>query len=267
MAMLTHRNLVSGQVAADYIGFNFTEHDVYLSYVPLSHVYEQITHADAIMYGFRIGYSSEGTNSLLKDMQCLKPTFFGSFPAFYNKIHQEMHDRIQKLQWPLKGIVEYAIASKQWYFQNHGLLKHWVYDPLVFRSMRKVLGGRVRIMCSGGAPLYPEVKHFLSAAFSAPIFEAYGQTESSGNCACTAYWERSAGHVGGILPCIRMQIREVPELNTDTRAALPRGELYIKGNSVMKGYFKDPDLTAKVLDKDGWFRVGDLVVMLPNGAI
>jgi long-chain acyl-CoA synthetase len=122
-------------------------------------------------------------------------------------------------------------------------------------------------MCSGGAPLYPEVKHLLSVIYSAPIFEAYGQTESSGNCACTAYWERSSGHVGGILPCIRMQIRDVPELNTDTRAALPRGELYIKGNSVMKGYFKDPDLTNKVLDKDGWFRVGDLVTILPNGAI
>jgi long-chain acyl-CoA synthetase len=54
---------------------------------------------------------------------------------------------------------------------------------------------------------------------------------------------------------------------TDTKAVLPRGELYIKGNSVMKGYFKDPDLTSKVLDKDGWFRVGDLVTMLPNGAI
>jgi long-chain acyl-CoA synthetase len=87
MAMLTHRNLISGQVAADYIGFNFTENDVYLSYVPLTHVYEQITHAGSIMYGYRIGYSSDGTNNLLKDMQRLQPTFFGSFPAFYNKIH------------------------------------------------------------------------------------------------------------------------------------------------------------------------------------
>ena len=48
---------------------------------------------------------------------------------------------------------------------------------------------------------------------------------------------------------------------------MPRGELFIKGNSIMKGYFKDPELTAKVLDKDGWFRVGDLVMMLPNGAL
>ena len=204
MAMLTHRNLISGQVAADYIGFNFTENDVYLSYVPLTHVYEQITHACAVMYGYRIGYSSDGTNNLIKDMQSLKPTFFGSFPAFYNKMHSQIEEQIKKLQWPLKGIVEHAIASKKWYFHNHGLLRHWIYDPFVFRPMRKVLGGNIRIMCSGGAPLYPEIKHLLTVVYSAPIFEAYGQTESSGNCACTAFWERSAGHVGGILPCIRM---------------------------------------------------------------
>ena len=164
-------------------------------------------------------------------------------------------------------MAEYAIESKKWYFHNHGLVKHWIYDPLILWQIRKVLGGRVRILCSGGAPLYPEVKTFLTAAFSAPIFEAYGQTESAGNCACTASWDRKAGHVGGVLPCIRMQIREVPELNTDTRAANPRGELFIKGNSVMKGYFKDPELTATVLDKEGWFKVGDLVTMLPNGAL
>ena len=122
-------------------------------------------------------------------------------------------------------------------------------------------------MCSGGAPLYSDVKHFITAVFSTPIFEAYGQTESSGNCACTNFWERKAGHVGGILPCIRMQVREVPHLNTDTSAVCPRGELFIKGNSVMVGYFKDPELTDIMLDKDGWFRVGDLVVVLPNGSI
>lgn len=122
-------------------------------------------------------------------------------------------------------------------------------------------------MMSGGAPLYPEVKNYLTAVFSVPIFEAYGTTESAGSLACTAYWERQGGHVGGILSCLRMQLREVQDLNSDTGAAMPRGELYIKGNSIMKGYFKDPESTKQVLDDEGWFKVGDLCVILPNGAI
>ncbi|MGB1503671.1 MAG: hypothetical protein ACPHAQ_08225 [Ilumatobacteraceae bacterium] len=73
--------------------------------------------------------------------------------------------------------------------------------------------------------------------------------------------------MGGILSSLRMQLREVQDLNCDTGAVMPRGELYIKGNSIMKGYFKDPEQTNEVIDKEGWFKVGDLCVILPNGAI
>ena len=66
-AMLSHMNFISGQVSQKYLGFNFTENDVYLSYVPLTHVYEQIMHIDAIMFGFRIGYSSGVQEELLND--------------------------------------------------------------------------------------------------------------------------------------------------------------------------------------------------------
>ena len=85
------------------------------------------------MFGFRIGYSSEGTNNLIKDMQFLKPTFFGSFPAFFNKIYQEIQQKIQNQFWPIKNVIDYAINSKQWYLQNNGLLNHWVYDAIFFR--------------------------------------------------------------------------------------------------------------------------------------
>ena len=71
IAMLSHLNFISGQVCQDFLGFNFREDDVYLSYVPLSHVYEQIMHVDAIMFGFRIGYSTGDPANLIADIQCL----------------------------------------------------------------------------------------------------------------------------------------------------------------------------------------------------
>jgi long-subunit acyl-CoA synthetase (AMP-forming) len=72
------------------------------------------------------------------------------------------------------------------------------------------MGGKVRYMVSGGAPLSIEVKNVLTVIFAAPIFEAYGMTEAAGCLTCTAYWDRQGGHVGGILPCNRMQLRDVP---------------------------------------------------------
>lgn len=87
LAMLTHLNFISGQVAADFLKYDFTTQDVYLSYVPLTHVYEQIIHFDSCIFGFRIGYSTGQISNLVNDIQILKPTFFGSFPAFYTKIY------------------------------------------------------------------------------------------------------------------------------------------------------------------------------------
>lgn len=241
--MLTHKNIISGQVSAEFLGFGFTENDVYLSYAPLTHVYEQICHLDAIMHGFRVGYSSGNIVNLIDDIQNLKPTFFGSFPMFYNKVYEKINQSINSQYAPIAALIKHAIQCKIWYFHNFGIVNHWFYDPLVFWFMRKILGGRIRIFCSGGAPLSSDVKYLLTVVFGAPIFEAYGMTEAAGCISTTAYWERQGGHVGGILPCLRMHLRDVTDLNCVSTSEQPSGELYIKGNSVMRGYFKDPDLT------------------------
>ena len=80
--MLTHLNFISGQVCQEYLGFDFTTEDTYLSYVPLTHVYEQIMLTNSIMFGFKIGFSSGNLENLVADIQTLKPTVFGSFPIF-----------------------------------------------------------------------------------------------------------------------------------------------------------------------------------------
>jgi len=82
--------------------------------------------------------------------------------------------------------------------------------------MRKVLGGRIRFMCSGGAPLSVEIKNFLTVVYGAPILEAYGVTESAGILTCSSYWDTKGGHVGGTLPCNRMHLRDEADLGLYT---------------------------------------------------
>ena len=101
-------------------------------------------------------------------------------------------------------MIHNAISVKVDKFKTLGALDHWFYDALFFNMIKKVLGGRIRFMVSGGAPLNVEVKLILTAVFGAPIFEAYGMTEAAGCLTCTAFWDRNGGHVGGILPCNQM---------------------------------------------------------------
>ena len=224
-------------------------------------------HIDAIMFGFCIGYSSGDIKNLVNDIQVLKPTIFGSFPAFFNKIHSKIKENIENKPNLIQTLIDHAIQSKIWGYMKHGYLTHSIYDAIVFKVMKNVLGGRIRFMVSGGAPLQVEVKLFLTVVFSAPIFEAYGMTEAAGSVTCTAFWDRQGGHVGGPLPCIRMQLRDLPEFNLFTESTPPTGIVYIKGNSIFKGYFNNPQQTNMILDSDGWLKVGDVGILNNNGSL
>lgn len=116
LVMLTHKNFISGQVSAQFLGFDFGPNDVWLSYAPLSHVFEQICHFSALIFGYRIGYSSGNILNLIKDIQYLRPTFIGSYPMFFNKIYEKINDNIKELPMPLGGLVQMAITSKRWYY-------------------------------------------------------------------------------------------------------------------------------------------------------
>lgn len=92
-------------------------------------------------------------------------------------------------------------------------------------------------------------------------------TEVAGCISCTSRWERKGGNVGGILSCVRMHLKEINQVDTIVDTQQPIGELYLKGNSVMHGYYKNPELTKTVMDQDGWLKVGDVVKILNNGAL
>ena len=224
-------------------------------------------HFDATIFGYSIGYSSNNPDKLLQDIQTLRPTIFGSFPVFYSKIVDKINQEVAKRGKLLQTIFDSAVQTKIFNYLKEGTIHHTFYDAIIFRIARNMLGGRIRWMVSGGAPMKPEVKHMLTAIFSAPVFECLGMTESAGCLTSTSYWDRQGGHQGGVLPCCRMQLRDCADLNASTNSSPPTGEIFLKGNSVFKGYFKNPELTATVLDKDGWLRVGDVASLNKDGSI
>lgn len=103
-------------------------------------------------------------------------------------------------------------------------------------------------MVTGSAPISADVINFLKVCFCSPIHEGYGQTESSAASCLTSGFDSVAGHVGGPLSCIRIRLKDIPEMGyMSTDKPYPRGEICLQGNSIFKGYFKNPEKTAEAL--------------------
>lgn len=105
------------------------------------------------------------------------------------------------------------------------------------------------------------------AAFCCPVLEAYGTSETSGGLCSTARWDTRAGIVGGPLACVKIKLRDIPDLGyLTTDQPHPRGEVCVKGPSVCPGYFRSPTINAEQYE-DGWLRLGDVASITPWGAI
>ncbi|CDW81371.1 long-chain-fatty-acid--ligase 5 [Stylonychia lemnae] len=243
-AILTHQNIICGNSKPEFYGFDFSHEDVNLSYVPLSHIYEQILLVSNLIHGYSTGFSSGNVSKLMLDIQKLQPTIFGSFPTFYNNFYKT---NLAKLNIK-SNEVKYMSNEKKQIIKNQ-------------------FGGRIRCFISGGAPLSQEVFDFLQTCFECPVFEAYGITELAGALCSTVSFETQAGLSGGPLPCLKVKISDIKELNYMSTDDPPRGELRVKGDSVFKAYFRNEKLSKEAFDEDGWFRTGDVVSYLPNGSI
>jgi len=152
--------------------------------------------------------------------------------------------------------------------KRDGTVAHGCWDALVFKKASALLGGRVRYMITASAPIDPNVLDLLKVAFSCPVIEGYGLTETSGGSSFTKLDDPVTGHVGGPSPCVKWRIMDVPEMSyLSTDKPYPRGELCMKGPAVCSGYYKRPDKTAEAFDSQGWFKTGDVVVLYPNGSV
>jgi len=145
-------------------------------------------------------------------------------------------------------------------WRTKGEVKHTVYDALVFRKIRNLLGGEVAYISSGAAPLSSEVHEILKIAFSCDAIQGFGMTETVGTGTKGIPWDTTAmGTCGAIQPVNDICLMDVPEMGyTSKDSPNPRGELCMKGSNIFVGYLHDEANTAKTIDKDGWMHTGDV---------
>lgn len=269
--MLSHGNVLAVSSASlALIGYNKlfpnpnpiaqldTPGEVYLSYLPLAHVMERAVISTLVTLGFKIGFFQGDVLKLMSDCEALKPTFFVSVPRLFNRVHDKVRAGVEAKGGFSKWLFDYAFEAKLANLRRDGTMTHWLYDRLVFATIREKLGGRVKAMLTGSAPLSAPVLDFLRVVFSCPVLEGFGMTETAAITSLTAPGDLTQGQIGLPSPCVEIKLVDIPEMGyTSKDQPNPRGEIWIKGASVFKGYYKDPDATADALN-DGWVVTGDV---------
>lgn len=248
--------------------------DVHISYLPLAHTMERTVILFFVLRGGTVGFFNGDVQKIKDDLVELKPTFFISVPRLFGRFYDKMQEGINNLTGMKKSLANKAVKTKLENLKNHGSLQHGLYDSLVFKKMKAALGGRVKLMLSGSAPIEPAVQNFFRIATSTPFVEGYGQTESCAASFISRTDIPSFGHVGGPLSCLEFKVVDVSEMeytakdrDPKTGVLVPRGEICLRGHSMFSGYYKDPERTAEAIDKDGWVHTGDIGRINPDGSL
>ncbi|KAJ3173865.1 hypothetical protein HK101_011019 [Irineochytrium annulatum] len=268
-AILTHANLVAF-LRAQIDGGNIGEpDDVHISYLPMAHVYERVCMSMTLTCGGAIGFYRGDVALLLEDIAILKPTIFVSVPRLLNRIYDRIQQQGLNSGSAIKtALFKRAVDSKMAHMKATGSVTHPFWDRLVFNKVRAALGGRVRVIYSGSAPIAPEVPPFLRIAFCCHFLEGYGSTEST--AALTMNWpnDYELGTVGAPVPSNEVKLVSVPEMGYNaTDKPFPRGEICVRGANVFAGYYKDEAKTKETITEDGWLLTGDIGVIDAKGRV
>ncbi|OQR96481.1 long-chain-fatty-acid-CoA ligase [Achlya hypogyna] len=239
----------------------------HLSYLPLPHVFERVVLATVTRAGASIGFYQGDVLHLMDDMAELKPALFVSVPRLFNRVYDKIMQGVSASGGFKKMLFDYAYESKRQGLAA-GSNTHALWDTLVFEKVRAVLGGRVKLIVSGSAPLAANVKEFLKIAFSCRVEEGYGLTETTAALTLSIPEIPTGAHVGMPLPNLQIRLADVPEMNyTSADKPRPRGEVCVRGPNLFSGYYKDPEKTAECLTEDGWFSTGDIGCWNADGTL
>lgn len=268
-AMLAHSNLVALLGGAEAFLTFLTQDTVYLSYLPLAHVFERIVFLTLSYLGANYGLYNGDVQKIKDDLAILRPTVFVSVPRLFNKFHDTIRSKTAELTGCKSSLAKRAIQTKLEGVDN-GETKHFLYDKLIFSKMQQVLGGRVEYILSGSAPLSLPVKRYLKANFACPFFEGYGQTEGCAGQFCCIPSDPRMDSVGGPLPMNEFKLVDVPDMkyfSTDVdeegRPA-PRGEIWCRGKNIIPGYYKNDEKNKETITEDGWLKSGDIGMLIPG---
>ncbi len=258
--MLTHGNILCNCMGAmgviETLGI---EDEVFLSFLPLSHAYE---HCAGQFFPVSLGaqiYYAERVETLTSNLPEARPTVMTAVPRLYESMRQRILTGLKNQPKFRQNLFDLALRLGRKRYETPEEMTLWekfqdkLCDILVRKKVSKRFGGRLKAMVSGGAPLNYDVGLFF-IALGVPLFQGYGQTEAAPVISANLPKRIKLKTVGPPLKGVEVKIAE-------------DGEILVRGELVMKGYWNDPDATLLAIDKDGWLHTGDVGQIDEDGYI
>lgn len=269
---ITHEGIVAGITGVyTVIEEAVSYRDTILAYLPLAHILEMAVENLVMYIGGTLGYGSprtlsdSSTRNCAGDMRELAPTVMVGVPQIWETIRKGIESKVNSGGLLLRNVFWGAYGLKS-LLTSTGLPGGGIIDALIFKQVRNMTGGRVRLLFNGASGISDGTRQFVSLVL-APMITGYGLTETCANGAlgCPLQWTRNA--IGPVPASLEIKLVSLPELGYDAKATPPQGEILLRGLPVCKEYFKNPEETAKAFTPDGWFRTGDIGEFDPVGHV
>lgn len=265
--IMTHRNITASIGAVlIHLGDLLKPGMTFIAYLPLAHILEMVVECSMYYIGITMGYATVKTltdtsvKNCAGDIREFKPSVMVGVPAVWELIRKGI---VGKVGSGFKAnLFNAALKGKK---ASPAIIGP-IADAVVFKAVKQATGGRLQFALSGGAAISKETQEFLNTAL-VTLLQGYGLTESCGMCAVLHPDYYGYGTVGLPMPSVEVKLVDVEDAKYFTTNNPPQGEIWIRGNSVFKGYYKRDDLTKEAISEDGWFMTGDIGQWNPDGTL
>ncbi len=258
--MITHDNFVfnvMGTLGLDTVPKVTGGNPRALSFLPLCHVFEKAVVYAYIQRSASI-YYAESLETIGTNLQEVQPNMFTTVPRLLEKVYEKIEAKASTLPWIQRKIFDWAMNIAENYNPNEKTgfwqaIQLSLARRLVFSKWQAALGGKIGYILSGAAALSPRLAKIFWAA-GIPVMEGYGLSETTPGCCINSHGENMyyVGSVGRVLP--HVEVRIAPEEGYKAG----EGEIMCRGRNIMKGYYKNPEVTAETIEADGWLHTGDI---------
>ncbi|RKF80480.1 Acyl-CoA synthetase FUM16 [Golovinomyces cichoracearum] len=260
---LTHKNIIAAISGISSVFHNFLgTDDSVLAYLPLSHIFEFTFENTCMYWGLRIGYGNARTLSSLSmrncegDIKTFAPSVLVGVPAVWETLRKGIEAKVYQSGRLKRSVFHGALKTKE-FICERSLPGAEMVTSLAFSAILEGTGGRLRACFNGAGALDEKTRKFISYNI-APLVSGYGLTETCGIGTVQSPLQWTSDTVGAPSGCNEIKLLSHPELGYFADQIPQRGEILIRGPSVMQGYYQNEEETRKVFLEGGWFRTGDV---------